>query len=76
MTPRREKSSLAVVDMVLDFWKTGRRWNVLEEEVEEVVPTREIVGSPETLSSLFGREFDFLMRVSLDDKSRGLMGLL
>jgi hypothetical protein len=64
--------------MVLDLLKTGKRENVWDDcdEVEEVVPTRDILGSRETLSPLLGREWDFLMRLSLEDKSRGLIGWL
>jgi len=68
-------SSLAVVDMVLDLLNMGRRakaWDD-DEEVVEVVPTREILGSREMLSPLLGTELDFWMWVSLVDKSRGLI---
>jgi len=61
--------------MVLDLLNMGRRakaWDD-DEEVVEVVPTREILGSREMLSPLLGTELDFWMWVSLVDKSRGLI---
>jgi hypothetical protein len=64
--------------MVLDLLKKGRRGKVLEsrEEVVEVVPTRDIRGSRDMLSPFLGKECDFLTAVSLEDKSRGLIGWL